>query len=58
MPTTGDHSIGGLGVTKISRDGKILVGDVNDSRGFKNAGVWTADAMAPAWANQAERRAV
>jgi len=44
MPTTGDHSIGGNSITKISRDGKTLVGDVKDSRGYDNAGIWTADA--------------
>lgn len=44
LPTTGDHAIGGTSLTKISRDGKTVIGDVLDVRGNENAGVWSADA--------------
>src|SRR5262245_38024890 len=43
LPTTGDHSIGGVAATSISRDGKTVVGTAKDARGLDTAGFWTAD---------------
>jgi probable HAF family extracellular repeat protein len=41
MPTSGVTSIGGSGVEAVSRDGKTIVGNQLDSRGYEFAALWT-----------------
>jgi len=41
MPTSGTEGRGGTQGSAISRDGKTLVGNALDSRGFENAAIWT-----------------
>jgi probable HAF family extracellular repeat protein len=40
MPTTGAISIGGVGATKVSRDGRIIVGVASDARRLLQAAIW------------------
>jgi probable HAF family extracellular repeat protein len=40
MPTSGTERIGGTQGSAISRDGRTLVGNALDSRGFENAALW------------------
>jgi probable HAF family extracellular repeat protein len=42
MPTSGDTRIGGLSTAAISRDGRTVIGEALDARGFENAAIWTA----------------
>jgi probable HAF family extracellular repeat protein len=40
MPTTGAIAIGGVGATKVSRDGRTIVGVAADSRRIMQAAIW------------------
>ena len=40
MPTSGDVFMGGIGSNSVSRDGRTIVGNANDSRGIQNAAIW------------------
>ena len=40
MPTSGDIYMGGNSSTGVSRDGRTIVGNANDSRGIENAAIW------------------
>ncbi len=41
MPTSGVTDIGGRQATAVSRDGRTIVGDALDDRGYENAAIWT-----------------
>ena len=40
MPTTGVIYAGGLVAASVSRDGKVIVGQAADARGFRQAAIW------------------
>jgi probable HAF family extracellular repeat protein len=40
MPTTGDISVGGVGASAVSRDGRVIVGTALDSARFQQAAIW------------------
>ncbi len=40
MPTTGTQSIGGRAATAVSQDGRTIIGQALDARGFENAAIW------------------
>src|SRR4029077_21095870 len=40
MPTTGVIYAGGRCATKVSRDGKVIVGQADDASGIRQAAIW------------------
>jgi probable HAF family extracellular repeat protein len=40
MPTTGVIYAGGRSATRVSRDGKVIVGQADDARGNRQAAIW------------------